>query len=135
MNGQSTIPIAIAAVVAGQAAVPVPVPVPVLVEVAAPKAPAIVPEKITKLDEKGKEEFIKRLECPYCKERYINACLVPCNHTMCSICFDRLDNPKKCPKCSIQPVTSHIIHYGGGSTIFKQKYLKYKQKYLQLKNK
>jgi hypothetical protein len=54
----------------------------------------------------------------------------PYGHPIYRLCYDKLNEPKKCPKCRGNAEKTLNVYYGG----YKQKYLKYKNKYLKLKN-
>lgn len=52
-------------------------------------------------------EISPKLDCAVCMESEINTLLIPCGHTLCDKCTDRV---KICPICRAQIVSTHHIH-------------------------
>ena len=82
-----------------------------------------------KLADTTLEEYEEMMECPICNEHIRNIRIVPCGHTICIECAQRIitetSGRKRCPVCNSDR--------GGFKKAFYAKYLKYKTKYLELK--
>ena len=75
------------------------------------------------------EDYKEMMECPICNKHIRNIRIVPCGHTICIECAQRIitetSGRKRCPVCNSDRE--------GFKKAFYAKYLKYKTKYLELK--
>ncbi len=102
-----------------------------------PTIPPVSPDALfadlraERVDSKTLKQFRKMMECPICSLNIRNVRVVPCGHTICKSCAEKVVASqvgiKRCPICN-QPRDSF-------NRSFHSKYLKYKTKYLQLKTK
>jgi len=61
--------------------------------------------------------FAIRMQCGVCMLNAKNTRLNPCGHLLCSDCFLKLSEPKRCPTCRTAPVTEEPIFYGGAAAL------------------
>jgi len=80
------------------------------------------------------EESENRLICPICLETTKNT-VFRCGHAICNVCYENIISTNGiCPICKEEiNVNKTNPLFIGGSSNYKQKYLKYKNKYLQMK--
>jgi hypothetical protein len=103
---------------------------PVIPQAAVVNPVDILPEGIIieLLDSKNLEQYKEMMECPICNINIRNIRIVPCGHTLCKECAEKIietTGKKRCPICN--------SNREGFKKAFYAKYLKYKMKYLKLK--